>query len=107
MRRAGCAGWRGAGIGPLESGSGFFAPCGRPTDSSPPIAQFSWSTFWKITLTFSLVLPAISTMALVIASASAAFCSPVRPLHICTVMTGIDLSSRSRFVDYIGHYLKY
>src|SRR6266849_3893394 len=56
---------------------------------TPARPQFSLGTSWIMTCRFVGFAPACSTIASVIARTSAFFCSDVRPVHICTVTTGI------------------
>src|SRR5215831_17133791 len=56
---------------------------------TPARPQFSLGTSWIMTCRFVGFAPACSTIASVIARTSAFFCIGVRPVHICTVTTGI------------------
>src|SRR5215467_1703926 len=56
---------------------------------TPARPQFSFDTSWIMTCRFVGFAPACSTIASVMARTSAFFCDGVRPVHICTVTTGM------------------
>src|SRR6266849_7577523 len=66
---------------------------------TPARPQFSLGTSWIMTCRFVGFAPACSTIASVIARTSAFFCVCVRPVHICTVTTGILRFLQQYFLD--------
>src|SRR5262249_18038949 len=61
---------------------------------TPASAQSSFGTSWMMTCRFVGLAPACCTMASVMALHSARFCAGERPVHICTVTTGMSLLLR-------------
>src|SRR5262249_25996243 len=66
---------------------------------TPASAQSSFGTSWIMTCRFVGLAPACCTMASVIALHNARFCAGVRPVHICTVTTGISFLLRQDSLD--------